>query len=310
FLVRQGLAVRGHTDEESNFRKLVKLVSQNNPELQTFNAKYSSHDTLNELIKEMYQECLNYLLSQIKEAEIYFIVVDETRDVAGHEQLCFSIRWVSQDYVIGEDFIGMYDCPKTDAESLFLTIKDILQHCGLDVDCMRGQTYDGASVLQGHMSGVAKRIKDVNPKAVSVHCMNHSLNLILQEAGSKCVMIQSALSLLQELHDIIHSSPKRLATFENIRASYSSPSGGLHSLKPTCPTHWKARTQVIESVLLNYRAIYDTLEEPIATEGNTEAAKKAPGLRALRTCFDVFLGLKVSLKIFSAAKEVARVMQS
>ncbi|XP_064417257.1 zinc finger MYM-type protein 1-like [Latimeria chalumnae] len=312
FLVRQGIAVRGHTVEESNFQNLVQLVSHNNPELQTFmkNRKYISHDIINELIKEMYRECLNNLLSQIKAAEFYSIVVDETRDVAGHEQLSFSVRWVSQDYVVHEDFIGMHDCPKTDAESIFLTIKDILVRCGLDMDCMRGQTYDGASVLQGQMSGVAKRIKDVNPKAVSVHCMNHSLNLILQEAGSKCAMIRSALSLLHDLHEIINSSPKRLALFESIRASYSSQSDRFHSLKPLCPTRWTARSQAIESVLCNYEAIYDTLEELIATGGNTEAAKKAPGLQALMTCFDLFLGLKVSFKIFSAAEEVARVLQS
>ena len=33
-----------------------------------------------------------------------------------HEQLSLTVRWVSADYVVHEDFIGMYDCPKTDAE--------------------------------------------------------------------------------------------------------------------------------------------------------------------------------------------------
>ena len=46
----------------------------------------------------------------------------------------------------------MYGCPNTNAESITLTIKDMLLGCGLDVNNMRGQTYDSASVLQGQMS--------------------------------------------------------------------------------------------------------------------------------------------------------------
>lgn len=62
----------------------------------------------------------------------------------------------------------MYDCPNTDAESITLTIEGMLHRCGLDIGDMRGQTYDGASVPQGQMSGVAKHIEDINPKAVLV----------------------------------------------------------------------------------------------------------------------------------------------
>ncbi len=171
------------------------------------------------------------------------------------------IRWVSADYVIHEDFIGMHDCPNTDAESITLTIKDMLLRCGLDINNMRGQTYDGASVLQGQMSGVAKRIKDINPKAVSVHCTNHSLNLILQDAASKCNIVRGAFSLIHDIHDIIKNSPKRLAIFNVISAASSATS--TTSLKPLCPTRWTARTSAIKSLLENFEAVYDTLDEII-----------------------------------------------
>lgn len=57
----------------------------------------------------------------------------------------------------------MYDCSNTDTETIALTIKDMLLRCGLDIGDMKGQTYDGAFVLRGYMSGVAKCIKDINP---------------------------------------------------------------------------------------------------------------------------------------------------
>ena len=132
---------------------------QKTKELETFanTSKYMSHDIVNELILEMYRECINGLLTKIRVAKFYSIIVDGTRDVAGREQLSLSIRWVSDVLEVHEDFIGMYDCPRADAESITSTILDMLARCGLKVEHMRGQTYDGAAVLQGRLTGVAKR---------------------------------------------------------------------------------------------------------------------------------------------------------
>ena len=41
------------------------------------------------------------------------------------------------------------------------------------------QCYDGASVMSGSCSGVSARIKELNPKAVYIHCCAHRLNLAL-----------------------------------------------------------------------------------------------------------------------------------
>ena len=44
------------------------------------------------------------------------------------------------------------------------------------VNCI-GQCHDGASNMMGHKTGVAKRIKDLQPKAYPTHCHGHSLSL-------------------------------------------------------------------------------------------------------------------------------------
>ena len=106
FLTRQGLAIRGHEDKESNFKRLVELVADKNPTLRSFmlTGKYASHETINELINQMYRESLTTLLTEIKNnAEHYAVIVDETRDCSGHEQLSLTVRWVSADYVVHEE---------------------------------------------------------------------------------------------------------------------------------------------------------------------------------------------------------------
>lgn len=57
FLCMQGLAVRGHTDAESNLVQLLKLRSHDVPQLQSWlertSYKWISHDIINEMIELM-----------------------------------------------------------------------------------------------------------------------------------------------------------------------------------------------------------------------------------------------------------------
>uniref|UniRef100_H2ZUI1 DUF4371 domain-containing protein n=1 Tax=Latimeria chalumnae TaxID=7897 RepID=H2ZUI1_LATCH len=210
YLMRQGL-IKGHTDDESNFQKLFELVStsRHNKEIKQRlkkKCRYTSHNIINEKIKEMYRQAFLKLMDKVKQSEIFSVVIDETRDVSGHEQLMFAVRWVGNNYEVAVEFLG-YGCTKMDATSLLNRIKDVLLQMGLDLKNIRGQTYDGASVLQGKTSGVATLLR-TNPKALSIHCLNHSLTLVLQEAAKSCLMVRSALEAVHEVHNIIHASAK------------------------------------------------------------------------------------------------------
>jgi hypothetical protein len=42
-----------------------------------------------------------------------------------------------------------------------------------------GQTYDGASVMESHVTGVQTVFLTAYPNALSTHCYSHSIHLIL-----------------------------------------------------------------------------------------------------------------------------------
>ena len=65
--------------------------------------------------------------------------------------------------------------------------------------------------MAGHLNGVAAQIQREEPKALFVHCLAHSINLCLQECGRKSLPVRDALALVNELHNLVHLSPKRLA---------------------------------------------------------------------------------------------------
>lgn len=96
YLLRQGLAIRGHKDEDSNLYQLSKVRCEDCRELSVWLKKhqYMSHDIINEVITLMGKELLRDLLVKIREANWYAIVADETRDVSNHKQLSLTIRQV------------------------------------------------------------------------------------------------------------------------------------------------------------------------------------------------------------------------
>ena len=56
--------------------------------------------------------------------------------------------------------------------------------------------------MSGILTGVQRRIRELEQKAVYVHCRNHVLNLALQDAASGIRSVRDALSLTNELSSL------------------------------------------------------------------------------------------------------------
>ena len=103
FLLRQGIALRGHSEEEGNLYQLLTAWSGDCTAIKSWieERKYMSHDIVNELITLMGHNILRQLLVRIKcVPSWYAVIVDEATDVACREQMNLSIRYVDDDYTI------------------------------------------------------------------------------------------------------------------------------------------------------------------------------------------------------------------
>ena len=101
--------------------------------------------------------------------------------------------------------------------------------------------------MQGHRKGLATQIKKECTAALSVHCIAHSLNLCLQDAGRKLMFLQDALEIVREIANLV--SPKRASLFSQVLAQ---PKNSGVTIKPLCLTRWTARHIAIEAVLNNF----------------------------------------------------------
>jgi Domain of unknown function (DUF4371) len=181
FLARQGLALRGHSEMSGNLHQLLLIRSHDVPELKTFQQKrdsYLSHDIQNEIIELMAHQMLRTLIKSILPSvtagsmtelnmAFFSIIVDETTDVSTKEQVSICLRWVSEDLMPCEDFVGLYETSSTTGETLTDVICDVLTRFGLPMARLRGQCYDGES----NMSGCIRVFAVEFSKCSQRHCM-------------------------------------------------------------------------------------------------------------------------------------------
>lgn len=140
----------------------------------------------NEILKTMAHMILRDIASDIQKARWFSLIVDETTDTSIKEQVSIGLRYVNSEYDVSEDFIGFYEVSKTDSAVLVKTIEDALLRLNLSMNDCRGQCYDGASNMAGHISGVQAQIRQKCQKALFLHCCAHSLNLAVQDS-TRCV---------------------------------------------------------------------------------------------------------------------------
>ena len=104
---RQNVALRGHNEgsdssNAGNFIYFLNLLGKHDKIVHDHltsapkNAKYTSPDIQNDLIKIMVETIRKKISDEINEAGFYSLIVDETKDIGKAEQLSIVIRYVKE----------------------------------------------------------------------------------------------------------------------------------------------------------------------------------------------------------------------
>ncbi|KAE9522916.1 hypothetical protein AGLY_016727 [Aphis glycines] len=96
--------------------------------------------------------------------------VDSTPDIAHIDQLIFMFRYVLPSGSPVERFFMFIDNIGHKSKELADTIIEVLKNNEIPIEDCRGQSYDNATNMSGHYSGLQTRIKNINPLAEYVPC--------------------------------------------------------------------------------------------------------------------------------------------
>ncbi|KAK9697958.1 hypothetical protein RND81_08G072800 [Saponaria officinalis] len=190
FLLRQGLAFRGHDESEissnkDNFREVFQWLADKDENVNKFvlkNAPGNSQMTFAEIQHDLIHVCAKETTKLIPEdiGDDYFgILADESSDVSYKEKLAIFLRYVYKKGRIRESFLGVAKVDDTCSLSLKIAIKKMVEDNKLSMSRVRGQGYDRASNMKGEINGLKSLIMNDTPSAYYIHCLAHQLQLTL-----------------------------------------------------------------------------------------------------------------------------------
>jgi len=129
FLARQGLAFRGHENDEGNFKQLLLLRSEDNAVLRQWlsnRTDMTSGSRQNEILELFANSIVRDVSERARNSGCFSVVVDGTQDISGKEQEAICLRYTDADLELQEDFIGMYKPPETTGATIAQCIFDVL----------------------------------------------------------------------------------------------------------------------------------------------------------------------------------------
>ena len=321
YLGRQGSALRGHIEQESNFRQLLELRAVDVPELRAWldkperSDKYTSHDPQNEILQLAANSIVRDIVSEVKGGKCHWfsLIADEYSDVANKEQLSINVRWIDDNLDPHEDFLGFYEIPNIKSETIYKALTDALLRADLPIRNMRGQCYDGASNMLGKNSGVAKRIQEDEPKAFETHCHCHSLSLSVKDSTKKCCLLNTAMSTSKEVVALIKFSPKREKILGDVKSNIEhdeSDNENSLGLAKFSATRWTVRAGCFNRIYLNYKELQETWVDVLAEGGlQSEVRARIIGVQAQMTTFEYFFSIILGFLLFSHTDNLSRALQ-
>lgn len=117
----------------------------------------------------------------------------------------------------------------------------------LDSKRIISQCYDGAPVMNGYKTGVAKRLQDELRKEIPyVHCFNHRFHLVIVHTVQQIPEVKQFFDQLQLIYTMLRK-PKIKKLYE----------GGY--VKRLLDTRWTGHFKSAKSTLKNYKAVVETL---------------------------------------------------
>ncbi|XP_012851943.1 PREDICTED: zinc finger MYM-type protein 1-like [Erythranthe guttata] len=332
YLLRQGLAFRGHDESKSslnkgNFVELIKVMAEDNDEINKVvldnsqgNCIMTAPEIQKQIIGAFAHLVSKTIISDIGD-DFFALLVDEARDVSIKEQMAVALRYVNKGGKIIERFLGIVHVPNTTSRCLKASLESLLTTFGLSLSRVRGQGYDGASNMQGEFNGLKSLILKENKSAFYVHCFAHQLQLALVQITKKNKQLSEFFGSLALLANVIGGSCKRQELlrekqFEKLmeRVSFDNfvSGSGLNqesTLKRPGDTRWNSYYFTITSMIKLFPSVVGVLEYLENNSDDVSHCGQASMLLRNIVCFEFAFVLHLMRSILGITNDLSQALQ-
>ncbi|XP_022859067.1 zinc finger MYM-type protein 1-like, partial [Olea europaea var. sylvestris] len=319
-LAKNTLAFRGDCEQlyvENNglFLQMIEMVAEFDPimeeHIQRAQAReiqytYLGPEIQNELIQMLAGEVRSAIVTKVKHAKYFSVILDCTPDASNEEQMSLVIRCVDDSIdssMVQEYWIEFLKVDDASGFGLFIELKNVLKNLELDIDNIRGQGYDNGANMSGRHRGVQKRLLEINPRAFYTPCGCRSLNLALCDMANCCSKAMSFFGVIQRIYTLFSSSPKRWKFFKD-------KVQGL-TLKPLSQTRWESHVESIKPIKEQSVQIRDALLDSASIVEDPKTKREAESLAIYELeNFEFLLGIVIWYKLLHAINTVSKFFQT
>ena len=271
------------------------------------NAVYTSPDIQNSLLNVMAGMVREDICNAVKEAGVFSLLADETKDCSKQEQLAVVLRYVDDKAVIHEKFLTYKLATSLTAESLAAFLVETLREYQLNPENIVSQGYDGASVMSGKCSGVQQRLRELAPSAIYVHCCAHVLNLVLVDCAKVVQSAREFFCLLEQIYVFISTTKCHVVFMAKQKELH--PGKQPVQLQALSDTRWACRYSAVNAVCNTYDSLLATLIQ-VSDGSETSKAVEARGFLHQVASFPFLVSLVTFDRILSCTKSLSDQLQS
>ena len=176
-------------ERDTSYQKELRQAADSIPK----NCTYTSADSQNEIIEIWFNLLQEEVVRGVSNSSMFCVMADETRNKNNVEDMCVCLRHVDDNFVAHEYLLDIVPLRALNAAEISESILHVLTET-VGTDRLVAQSYDGASVMSGSVSGVQAQISDaVGRKIIYIYCFAHRLHLVVLrvlEASSHVSWIQ------------------------------------------------------------------------------------------------------------------------
>ncbi|XP_060855037.1 zinc finger protein 862-like [Metopolophium dirhodum] len=247
------------------------------------------------------------ILEEVKQSQMFCIIIDTTTDLSSLEQVVFVLRYVYMGK-IKERLIALETAEDSSGKGIFDVFQKIMQQYDINwKEYLYAQSYDGAASIQGQYKGLKTLIQKENDKAICVWCFAHRLNLVIVDTVDSSTNTKKFFGDLQALVNFMRAR-KRTAEFVKSQ-KLLQPLKRVRSMKNFSDTRWTSHGRVIEVVYSKFDALLNSLQKLSNSEDRVTSAGANNFLKII-TSFNFILSMIFVKNIFSITTPLSNYLQS
>lgn len=198
------------------------------------------------------------------------VLLDESCDISVTKKLLLYAKTVSNDFDVDTHFVKNVHIPDGKAETIFTTVKKVLNEYNITYDKVVAVGSDGASVMTGSKNGfVAMVKKQESPFVIGVHCMAHRLALCTSQAADRVPFLKGYNQILSDIFYHFKRSALRREKVKEIQSVLQEPQlqyKEIHSVR------WFSMYAALESLYRTWVSLATYFESQMV-ESNDSVSK-------------------------------------